>query len=300
MTDASTTASDLEGRGGRSRGEQDPAGTFYRAGGRNRFTAREAIVLAVSTPVEQYVRVTLGGPNFHDFTSSGPADHVRVFFPDPTTGVLIAPRAAGPDEDGIIRPDAPTFARDFTPMNPRTNPDTGERTVDIDILLHADPGPAAAWGADAQVGDRLVVVGPRGSKAAPQNASRVVCVVDGTALPSTARWIAEVASTTQVEVLFDGDGDLEWVRTYLRSHAGRLAEVVAAGPDLAEAVRTVGVDASTYVFAAGEASRLIPLRRYLRQELALAAEQFTLSGYWKRGQAAFDHHAPIDPEDPAS
>ena len=40
------------------------------------------------------------------------------------------------------------------------------------------------------------------------------------------------------------------------------------------------------------------LRRYLRRELALPAAQVALSGYWKRGTVAFDHHAPIDPEDP--
>lgn len=297
MTDAATRP---DPRGGRppARAPQDPTSTFHRAGGRHRFTAREAFVTAVSRPVEEYVRVTLSGPDFDDFTSTGPTDHVRVFFPDPVTGELVAPRPAGPGEDGIVRPDGPAFARDFTPLNPRLDPATGQRAIDVDILLHVDPGPAAQWGSRAAIGDRLVVVGPRGSKEATQNAPRVVCVVDGTSLPAAGRWLAEVPASTRVDVLADVAGDLEWVRTYLRQETGREAVVTATGDDLVGALREVGVDDGTFVFAAGEASRLVALRRFLRRELALPRDQFGLSGYWKRGTAAFDHHAPIDPDDP--
>jgi NADPH-dependent ferric siderophore reductase len=278
---------------------EDPTSLFHRAGERNRFTAREGVVVAVGRPADEYVRVTLSGPDFHDFASTGPSDHVRVFFPDPETGELAAPRAVSPEEDGIVRPDSPTFARDFTPLNPRIDESTGHGAVDLDILLHADPGPAAAWGAAAKVGDRLVVVGPRGSKAATQNAPRVILVVDATALPAASRWAAEVPASTRVEVIADVEGDPGWVRTYLAQESGRSdLTVTSAGADLADAVRASGVDASTFVFAGGEASRLIPLRRYLRTELGLPREQFALSGYWKRGAAGFDHHAPIDPSDP--
>jgi NADPH-dependent ferric siderophore reductase len=277
----------------------DPTSRFHRAGGRHRFTAREAVVTAVSRPVDEFVRVTVSGPDFHDFVSTGPSDHARVYFPDPVTGELIAPRATGPGEDGIIRPESPSFARDFTPLHPRRDPATGQRSVDLDILLHVDPGPAAAWGAQAKVGDALVLVGPRGSKAATQNAPRVLLVVDPTAFPSATRWIAEVPATTTVDVIADVAGDPAWAETYLRQESGRAdISVVGGGHDLAEAVRTAGVDASTYVFAAGEASRLISLRRYLRNEAALPRDQFAISGYWKRGTAGFDHHAPIDLSDP--
>ncbi|MFH8251664.1 siderophore-interacting protein [Microbacterium sp. B2969] len=270
---------------------------FFRAGDRHRFTAREATVVAVSRPVDQFVRVTVTGPDFDDFVSTGPTDHTRVFFPDPVTGELTAPRAAGPGEEGIVRPEAAMFARDFTPLNPRREDD--RVLVDFDILRHVDPGPAAAWGVQAKPGDRLVIVGPRGSKNAPQEAPRVLLVVDPTAFPSATRWLAEVAATTRVDVVADVAGDLCWVETYFRQESGRVDfTLTAAGPDLAEAAKASGVDAGTFMFAAGEASRLIPLRRYLRNDLALPREQFALSGYWKSGTAGFDHHAPIDPSDP--
>jgi len=256
-------------------------------------------VTAVSKPVEQYIRVTVSGPDFDDFASTGPADHVRVFFPHPVTGELVAPRAVGAGQEGIIRPEAPMFARDFTPLNPRVDEATGQRTIDLDILRHVDPGPAAAWGERAEIGDRLVIVGPRGSQSAPQNAERVVLVVDGTSLPSATRWLAELPATTAVDVIADVPGDLDWVETYLRQESGRDDfELLQAGGDLGYALDMVGTDAATFVFAAGEASRLLPLRRMLRHELALPREQYALSGYWKRGMVAFDHHEPIDPSDP--
>lgn len=296
MTDAATPPV-TPAAGRPARPVEDPSSPFHRAGGRHRFTAREAVVTAVSRPVDEFVRVTVSGPDFHDFASTGPADHVRVFFPDRETGELTAPRAVGPGEDGIVRPDAPTFARDFTPLNPRV--DGGQGAIDLDILLHVDPGPAAAWGSQAKAGDRLVIVGPRGSKGAPQKAGRLVLVVDPTALPSATRWLADVPASTRVEVIADVEGDLAWVEAYLRHESGRADFALSsAGADLADAVREAGVDASTFLFAAGEASRLLPLRRHLRTELALPREQFALSGYWKSGTAGFDHHAPIDPSDP--
>lgn len=269
---------------------------FQRQGGRNRFTAREATVIAVGSPVAEFVRVTLSGPDFADFVSTGPADHVRVFFPHPETGELIAPRAAGPGEDGIIRPEGPALSRDFTPLHPRRVGDS--LAIDIDILRHNDPGPAALWAARVAVGDTLVVVGPRGSRGATLQAPRVLLVVDGTALPSASRWISDLPATTAVEVIADIEGDLSWVSEYLRAEGGREVPLTAAGDDLAAAVAVAGVDAETFVFAASEASRLIGLRRYLRRDLTLPREQVAISGYWKRGTAGFDHHAPIDPDDP--
>jgi NADPH-dependent ferric siderophore reductase len=272
----------------------DESAPFFRAGQRHRFTAREATVVAVTHPSPDYIRVTLTGPDFGDFVSAGPSDHARTFFPDPATGELVAPVATGPGEDGIVRPDQATFGRDFTPLNVRD--EDGRRLVDLDILHHESRGPAARFGAKAAVGDRLVLVGPRGSKAATQNASRVVLVVDGTSLPAAGRWLAEVPVTTAVEVIVSG-ATADAARAYLSGFAEREFGLRVAD-DLVAALTAVGVDASTYVFAAGEASALVPLRRHLRHALSLPREQYSVSGYWRRGVDAWDHHAPIDPVDP--
>ena len=292
MTDASTQA----------RSGPDPASPFFRAGGRNRFTARRARVVSVEQVAPAMLRVRVTGPDFADFPAGGPTDHVRVFFPDPTTGELVAPTAAGPGEDGIVRPDAPTHARDFTPLRVvRLGDDVA---VDLDFYLHPSPGPASSWASSARVGDELVIVGPRGSRAAPQGAARLVLVADETALPSVTRWASEVPAATSVDVIAITADDGAWVQAYIAETSGRgdvrvhLLPAGAGDDALLALFEEVGTTAATFVFAAGEASGLVALRRHLRRTLGLPAEQVALSGYWKRGTAGFDHHAPIDPADP--
>jgi NADPH-dependent ferric siderophore reductase len=62
--------------------------------------------------------------------------------------------------------------------------------------------------------------------------------------------------------------------------------------------RLAPIGEGTFVWAAGEAASLVPVRRHLRRTLGLSAAQAQVSGYWRRGVEAFDHHAPIDPFDP--
>lgn len=272
---------------------------FARERTRHRFTARAIEVAAVGSPADPFIRVTFTGPDLHDFVSTGPADHVRLFFPHPLTGELIAPTPVGPGEDGIVRPEAPMFPRDYTPLNPRTDPATGLRAFDVDFLRHPDPGPATAWAEGAAVGDRLVVVGPRGSASAPQGADRLLLIVDASALPAASRWIAEVPERTEIEVVADlSPADLDWAEQYLSEQGGREVTVTEVYGSLADAAADAGIDEGAFLFAAGEATRLIPLRRLLKHEYGVPREQYALSGYWKRGMVNFDHHEPIDPEDP--
>lgn len=273
---------------------------FARSRTMHRFTARRVTVTHI-VEIEHFTRVTLSSDELGDWASTGPEDHAKVFFPDPETGVLSAPTPVGPEESGIVRPEGPAFGRDFTPLNVRTDPGSGHRVFDIDVLRHEDPGPAARWAQDAELGDEIVIVGPRGSVGAAVAAPSLLLVVDPTAFPAAARWIEDMPDAAQIHVIADVVGPIDWVRSYLAAQSGRDVPVSAAGQGengLAEAVASAGVDADTYVFAAGEAGRLVPLRRLLKQELALPREQWRVSGYWKSGTVNFDHHAPIDPSDP--
>lgn len=275
------------------------AARFQRERTMYRFTAREVTVKAVSRPVPTIARVTLAGPDLYDFESTGPGDHAKIFFPHPFTGELLAPTAVGPGEDGIVRPDGQTFGRDFTPLNVRD--EDGGRVFDLDFFLHDDPGPASAWAEKAAVGDKIVVVGPRGTQSIPTGIASLLCLVDPTALPATVRWINGLPETTEIEVIADVDYDaLDWVEEYLREGTGR--EILVREPlgGLDQALLDSEVTDETFVFAAGDANRLIPLRRVIRDELGLPRSQYQISGYWRRGEANFDHHGPIDPNDPES
>ncbi|WP_099332296.1 siderophore-interacting protein [Actinomyces minihominis] len=238
------------------------------------------------------VRITLVGDELAGFTSLGPADHVKLFFPD-ASGTLTTPVVTA---EGIRRPEeGEIIARDYTPHEYRS--ESGE--LDIDFVLHGDKGPASAWAARAEKGDQLAVAGPRGSHLPPDNIRSMVIVADESAFSAALRWIDGTPTSVPVTALLvaanpkdfayfpdDLPADLRWF-----AGEGRAEEV-------ADELRGLSFDEGTFVFLAGEAGLIAPLRRYLRRELNLPKVHMDAQGYWKQGVAELDHHAPLDPSDP--
>lgn len=264
---------------------------------------RRSVRVVRSEPVAPGMqRVTLGGGDLAGFVSAGPADHVKVFLPDPATGVLTLPdpAAGGMRAEGVI-------VRDYTPFAFR--PDAaGGPELDIDFYLHGegdhDGGPASSWASRAEPGDELAIGGPRGSLLAPAGIDEAVIIADESALPAAARWLDALAGLDR-EVAVTGLFSVADVATasYLAGYERPGRELQwFSGEDrearLAEALRAVRPAEGTFFFLAGEATSLIPLRRHLRRELGLPKEQVDAHGYWKRGVVALDHHAPLDPSDP--
>lgn len=251
---------------------------FARASLRHPLAVRTLDVDDVTPITSTITRVRLVGDELEGFAAEGPADHVKLCFPDPGTGELHAPVLT---EQGIDRSRSGVMiSRDYTPLS-----FDGEG-LEIDFVLHGAEGPASAWALQAEVGQRLAVLGPRGSRMAPLM-DHLVLVVDETAFPAASRWLAAVDTTATIIAFADeseyfGDADVEWVQ-----------------PDeLLEAVRSLDIGDGTFLFAAGEASALVPVRRHLRHERMLPREQVSASGYWRRGVTNLDHHAPLDPSDP--
>lgn len=247
-----------------------------------------------------FVRVTLTGAELAGFTSAGPSDHCKLFFPDPASGIISAPRITA---QGLHRPEPGTLiVRDYTPRAFREATGESEPELDIDFVLHGDDGPAAAWAASAGLGDPLVVGGPRGSRMPPTGVSRIILAADESALPALARWI-EVLDD-DVEIIAFASLSNESDAAYLDPAHVQRARVVWLGKepgDLERAFRGLGpIAADAFVWAAGEAASLVPIRRYLRRELGLSADQVKVDGYWKAGEPGRDHHAPLDPTDPES
>jgi len=240
---------------------------------RHELVRRTLQVTRVTPLTDRLIRITLAGAELDGFAAPGPADHVKLFFPSGES-------------------------RDYTPaaFHPATDGNAAE--LDLDFVLHGDEGPASAWAAHATPGDELVVAGPRGSQLAPTGVSRIVLVVDETAFPAAARWLIAAGDDVPVDVLAwprDAGAD-----AYFAEHLPAQASVSTfAADELDEALRGLEpFDEGTFLFLAGEATTLVPLRRHLRRELELPAEQVQVSGYWKSGVAGLDHHAPVDPSDP--
>lgn len=241
---------------------------------RHELKARTLDVVGVRAVAGPLVRVTLGGSDLDDFAAPGPGDHVKVLLPE---GVR----------------------RDYTPAAFRPDGAHGPE-LDLDFVVHGDEGPASAWASRAQPGDTLTVGGPRGSRLAPAAVGHAVLVADESALPAARRWleafdgvpvtalffVSDPASAAYLDGESTGDADIHWF-----SGADREQRVD-------EGLRGIAYGDDTFVALAGEANALIPWRRYLRRELGLPTSQVVADGYWKRGEADRDHHAPLDPSDP--
>lgn len=277
---------------------------------RHPLVARRCHVGAVAHLTPSMVRVTLVGEDLAGFVSDGPTDHLKVFFPDPVSGVLAAPRTG---TDGLVPPEGEVVVRDYTPRAFRPVGASGGPELDLDLVLHGDAGPASAWAARASVGDELVVAGPRGSSLLPASATSFLLGADETALPAVARWLtllaadrpdarvtvlAEVGGVPDHAALEADDGSPlhpTAVITWLHRGTSR----AGAGGPLEDALRGLGpLDDGCFVWFGGEAGMLLGVRRYLRHELGMRRDRAEVSGYWRRGTAGLDHHAPIDPTDP--
>ncbi|MBV0895909.1 siderophore-interacting protein [Microbacterium sp. NC79] len=258
---------------------------FHRELIRHELVLRHLQVTAVQRIAPDMVRLTVGGADLAGFMSNGAADHIKLFLPNPETGVITTPKDGNP---------AAVISRDFTPLIRETANGT---ELDLDFYTHVNPGPAASFALNATPGSALVIGGPRGSRSFPAGVERLIVVADETAMPSASRWVADAPAGAEVFVIATVSGDGAWVQNYVGDRATVIVTANAAEPAIA-ALTEIGITDTTFVFVAGNAANLITVRRHLRRALALPAAQVAVSGYWRTGVVAWDHHAPIDPMDP--
>lgn len=235
---------------------------------------RTLVVNKITSPSPGFRRLTFSGDDLHGFTSLGPTDHVTVVV------------------NGDIR-------RDYTPRAFRESFDGNRAELDIDFFLHGD-GPATAWAASVEVGDEAIVAGPRSSRLVPSGVQRVILGADESSLPALARWIEMLPNDTEIYgfVVLSNSSDAAYLDP-VHVNKARVFWLGKSESALEHAIRGFGhVDDNTFVWVAGEATTLIPIRRYLRRELLLSSSQLKIDGYWKQGEAGRDHHAPLDPSDP--
>ena len=172
---------------------------------RHELDVRVLEVSAVTEVVQGMLRVTLSGPDLEGFSAPGPADHVKVYFPDPATGVLTPP-VRTPDGSIQRTSTAVSFNRDYTPAEYRPAPGGGE--LDIDFFVHEGGGLAADWARQARAGQRLAVLGPRGSRLPDAAAEQFVLIGDETALPAVARWLRALPAWSSARAAALGTGIL--------------------------------------------------------------------------------------------
>lgn len=247
---------------------------------------REAEVVRTAMVGAGLLRVTLGGPGTEGFEAHAPDEHVKLIFPDPD-GSLRLPERNG----AMLRWPRPALAtRQYTVR--RYDPGTGE--IDIDVALHAG-GLASEWASGARPGAVMHIAGPPGGLIVPPSYDCYLLAGDITALPAIARRLEELPGSAkgwafvevtdaaeEIELPAPEGFEVRWL------HRGDLPP--GTGDALVRAVTAVSVPKGerAYVWVAGEAGLIKPLRRWVRDELGLEKADHDITGYWKRGCADFD------------
>ncbi|TSD46005.1 siderophore-interacting protein [Rhodococcus sp. KBS0724] len=229
------------------------------------------------------VRIVFGGEGLTTFRTTGIGDeYLRLHFPVPATGKFVLP-----EED----PDAPRGWRypegqEASPCQPYTvrRFDSETSRMTVDFVVH-DGGIASDWAQGAAIGDALAIGESRGLYEPPADACWQVFVADATGLPALGRLIEQLPAGVSAKAI------VEVVDESHRQHIESAADVefiwlVGSGNGIApsklpDAVRALKLPTEPgYVWVAGESTMLRDIRKYLRHELKLPAQQYKVIGYW--------------------
>lgn len=226
---------------------------------------RRLTVISTERVTPSMLRLVLGGDDLGDFVSAAPDDHVKL---------------------AITLPDGTEERRDYTPRRF----DAARRELTLDFALH-EAGPATLWALQARPGDRLDVLGPRGS-AVVEGASvaRWLLIGDETALPAIGRRIEEGKAGARLTSLVAVTGAAEEQRfttaatletRWIHRPATALTQ---AAPFIAE-LETMELAPATYVWLAAEAAVARAVRAYLTERRGVPLGWIKAAGYWVMGQA---------------
>ena len=234
---------------------------------RHELRRRDLQVVRVESVGPGFRRITFAGESLAGFVSASFDDHVKLFL-DP---------AAGGTEP---------VRRDYTPR--RFDAAAGE--LSIEFALHGD-GPAADWAAQATVGQRATIGGPRGSFVIPTDFDWHLLVGDETALPAIARRLEELPAGARVFVVLHVANPAD--RRVLDSAAAVRVQWVDEAAALIDAVRALVLpEGEGYAWCAGEAGAMAATRRVLVEEKGLDPRAIRAAAYWKRGASA--HHENLE------
>jgi NADPH-dependent ferric siderophore reductase len=182
----------------------------------------------------QLIRVTFGGASLGDFRSDGFDDHIKVFFPVEGSPFTKLPQmgAQGPVFlEGGPKP----IMRDYTPHHH----DAVNQTLQVDFFLHPG-GVGSEWAWSAEIGDRLILGGPRSSFVIRESFGENLLIGDDTALPAIRRRLSELSPQSGVTVIaevgseastepFETNAHLKVFWIY-RNRARTVSDVLAALP----------------------------------------------------------------------
>jgi NADPH-dependent ferric siderophore reductase len=222
--------------------------------------SREVEVARVETLGPHFIAVTFAGEQLKDFPSQGFDDHIKFMFFD------------GQGEK---------VRRDYTPRRF----DTARGELTIEFALH-DQGLTSDWARRVEVGQRVILGGPRGSMVVPADFDWHLLAGDASALPAIHRRLEELPAGTRVLVLVEMADASD--RRVLSSQAAMELQWVATEAEWLAALRRLDLPPGRgYVWCAGEAAAMAQARRIVLDEKQHPKADARIAAYWKRGEADF-------------
>ncbi|MBR7888479.1 siderophore-interacting protein [Marinomonas sp. A79] len=236
---------------------------------------RELTVIQKTLITPHMLRITLGGDNINTIPDNQESGHIKLIFPQEGQRPLM---------------------RTYTIRQQRAD------EIDVDFVLHDEPGPASSWAQTAEVNDSILIGGPGPTKRIAK-ADWYLLIGDMTALPAISVNLAElpdnaigyavieVISKDDIQPLPHPDGiEIIWVIT---PHPG---ENPANLLDQVTALKWYLGEASVWI--ACEFSSMKALRQYFRHDKPIARGLLYISSYWKLGNNEDQHkvHKRMDAE----
>ena len=217
------------------------------------------------------------------FASLGHADHIKAFFFPAGVEPKLVP--IGPNGAQYGEGERPQM-RDYTPRHWSV----GEGWIELDFVLHGD-GPASSWAAEAKVGSKLVIGGPRGSLVVPPAFDWYLLAGDETALPAIGRRIEELPAGAKVlaviEVADAGEQQRFETRADVSLHyCFRDGHPAGTTSLILDAIRSMSLPpGEAYAYLAGESTMSKAVRAHLVEERGFNPEYVKAAGYWLLGTA---------------
>jgi len=242
-------------------------------------------VAAVRRLTPRMVEITLHGGDLDEYVPREPDQFVYLLLPPPNRAMLtIDGSFTWEAYDQMPVSDRPVGAYyTVRRWHART------RSLDIVVVLHEDVGPASGWAASARAGDRVALWGPRTTYAPPDSTTSMLLVADETGTPAVAAILESVPRSMPVLALVETASPEERLTLPMRPsvdvvwlyRAGRLPGTTSM---LVDAVRTLSFHgaAGLYAWGGAESRCITAVRDHLRNEVGMAAECVSMTGYWRR------------------
>lgn len=242
-------------------------------------------IAAIEALTPRVRRIRLEGEDLAGFDPADPGGHVKLILPAPGDERPAVPlRYEGHSvtwAEGAREP----FLRTYTPLH--FDPDRLE--LEVDLVVHGT-GMASDWVQRAQVGDEIIVAGPRGGWKAPQDGDWYVVAADETAMPAAEQVLGSLPAV-QVTVLFEVADAAE--ERLIPGTDGRAVRWLhrgsgTPGSPLESAIHDLELQGTTgYVWVACEAGTMRRIRTHLLRDRGLGSDRMVTRGYWKLGET--DH-----------